>query len=121
VTTLKERTTQMATRVEQYVEPRSSTEDTLLRERTAIINTPMYGVDEDGYVTLRFEAYVDEHTCAHQRLNPEEALELLKAARVNDVADLHGYPIVVLCQRDRIEYMAPWQANGLWDRRTVRR
>jgi hypothetical protein len=96
-------------------------EELLMQEVNAIISSPRYGVDEAGHVSLTFEAYTDPHTAAAVRLDPERAKELLLDAQVSDVADLHGYPIRVRTFRDRVEFIGAWTANGLWDRRTVRR
>lgn len=56
----------------------------------AVIKNPQFGCDDRGGVSLRFTVYLSDSGAADQMLSPDDAVTVIKAARVSDVSKLDG-------------------------------
>lgn len=61
-----------------------------MAEVMAVIKRPRFGVNDRGGVSLSFSTYVSDAGAADQYLSPEDAVQVLKDAGVDDVSKLEG-------------------------------
>lgn len=74
-------------------------------EKLAVIRNVKFGVGDRGTVVLRFDTYVTENTAASQSLYPEDAINAIQAAGVDDVYKLNGRTCWVNEERAVIQFV----------------